>query len=81
MAAVRCGVLTVSDRAHSGQYEDKSGPAVEACLREFIALPELEVVVKVVPDEKDQIIASIREFADSGFSLICTSGGTGPSPR
>jgi len=73
-------VVTVSDRASSGEYEDRSGPAVEAALRERIETPcRFERVV--VPDDRFQVAGAIRAFAREGASLVCTSGGTGPAPR
>ncbi|MFT5291316.1 MAG: molybdopterin adenylyltransferase [Planctomycetota bacterium] len=76
----KIGILTVSDRASDGTYEDLSGPAIEAALRDYLStLCEFERVV--VPDEVPQIVATLRRFAADGCGLICTTGGTGPSPR
>jgi molybdopterin adenylyltransferase len=76
----KIGILTVSDRASDGTYEDLSGPAIEAALRDYLSTPcEFERVV--VPDEVPQIVATLRRFAADGCGLICTTGGTGPSPR
>jgi molybdopterin adenylyltransferase len=79
------GVLTVSDRAHGGVYEDESGPQVEAVLREYIATP-FQCKGILVPDEQDQIEGAIRALAEGSpelppASLIVTTGGTGPAPR
>lgn len=76
----KIGVLTVSDRATSGEYQDLSGPAIEAALREYLAT-ECDYERVVVPDEVPRIVAAIRAFADAGCGLICTTGGTGPAPR
>ena len=76
----KIGILTISDRASSGEYEDLSGPAIEATLREYLAT-ECEYLRKVIPDEEPTIVEAIREFAAQGCALICTTGGTGPSPR
>lgn len=79
--AVRLGVLTVSDRASAGIYEDKSGPAIEAVLREILTTP-FETVYRVIADEQPVIEVALIELADThGCSLICTTGGTGPAPR
>ena len=62
-----------------GEFE----PAVEAFraeVRDYLAT-ECAYVRRVIPDEMPQIVAAIREFADSGCALICTTGGTGPAPR
>jgi molybdopterin adenylyltransferase len=70
-------VLTVSDRASGGIYEDRSGPAVEAVVRTF--LPDAVVRRLVVPDEPQAIR---RAFGDNaGVDFILTTGGTGISPR
>ncbi len=76
----KIGILTVSDRASRGEYEDLSGPAIEACLREYIAT-ECQYEIKVVPDEIPTIIEAIHSFADEGCGLICSTGSTGPARR
>lgn len=76
----KIGILTVSDRASRGVYEDKSGPAIEAALREFIATP-CDYEISVVPDEIPAIIDAVRRFAAEGCALIATTGSTGPAPR
>jgi molybdopterin adenylyltransferase len=74
------GILTVSDRASRGEYEDLSGPAIEEALRAYLATPcAFERVL--VPDEVPEIAAAVREFAERGAALVCTTGGTGPAPR
>ena len=78
---IPCGILTISDRASLGVYEDKSGPAIQQVFTRWIASP-WEAVTRLVPDEQPQIEAAIRELADErGCALIVTTGGTGPSPR
>ena len=75
------GVLTASDRASSGEYEDLSGPAIESFLQQAITSP-WEIERMVVPDEKDSIASSLINLVDrSGCSVVVTTGGTGPSPR
>ena len=76
----RIGILTVSDRASQGAYDDLSGPAIEAALREFIATP-CEYERRIVPDEVPEIVAALSNFAGQGCALVCTTGGTGPAPR
>jgi len=76
----RIGVLTISDRASQGVYEDRSGPAIEAALRDYLAT-EVEYRLRLIPDEQPAIEAALREFAAEGCALVCTTGGTGPSPR
>jgi molybdopterin adenylyltransferase len=75
------GVVTVSDRASAGLYEDKGGPGIEAALAAILATP-WRPVRRLVADERPLIEAALRELADvAGCSLILTTGGTGPAPR
>jgi len=74
------GILTVSDRATQGVYEDLSGPAIESALRQYLAT-ECDYQRRLVPDEVPEIIAALNSFAAEGCALICTTGGTGPAPR
>lgn len=79
-AKPRIGILTISDRATSGAYEDLSGPAIEEALRDYLAT-ECTYERRLVPDEVPRIQEAIRGFAEEGCALICTTGGTGPAPR
>ncbi|MBK69978.1 MAG: molybdopterin adenylyltransferase [Euryarchaeota archaeon] len=75
------GILTSSDRANSGEYEDISGPAIEDFLREAITSP-WESVRRLVPDEQEMIEEGIRGLVDKDLcSVVITTGGTGPAPR
>lgn len=76
----KIGILTISDRASRGIYEDLSGPAIEAALRDYLATP-CEFERRVIPDEAPEIARHLRELAAQGCALVCTTGGTGPSPR
>ena len=77
----RFGILTASDRASAGDYEDLSGPAIEQFLDEAVTSP-LEVVRRLVPDELSLIEAALVELVDAeGCSMVVTTGGTGPAPR
>lgn len=76
----RIGILTISDRATRGEYEDLSGPAIEAALRDYLAT-ECDYERRLVLDEVPDITEAIRAFAEAGCALVCSSGGTGPSPR
>ncbi len=77
----RIAVLTVSDRASAGQYEDRGGPAIEAWLRRAITSP-VEIRREIVPDGRAVVGAAFRRWADEeGADLILATGGTGPSPR
>jgi molybdopterin adenylyltransferase len=80
-AAVRIGVINVSDRASAGVYEDTPGKACVALLLEWLSTP-FDVDYKVVADERTLIEAELRRMADdAGCCLIVTTGGTGPGPR
>ncbi|MBT3482042.1 MAG: molybdopterin adenylyltransferase [Opitutales bacterium] len=75
------GVINISDRASQGIYEDIPGKACLELLKEWLITP-FEIAYAVVPDEKDQIEAKLKEFADQkGCSLVVTTGGTGPATR
>jgi molybdopterin adenylyltransferase len=76
----KIGVLTISDRASRGIYDDESGPAIVAALRDYLAT-DCEFATRVIPDERPTIGAAIREFAAQGCCLVCTTGGTGPAVR
>lgn len=75
------GVVTISDRASKGIYEDISGKAIIDYLKDVIITP-FEIEYRVIPDERDLIEKTLIELADEkGCSLILTTGGTGPAPR
>jgi molybdopterin adenylyltransferase len=77
----RIGIVTVSDRASRGEYEDKGGPAIQAWFARALS-SEWEAVVRVIPDEQALIKQTLIELADSEqCSLIVTTGGTGPALR
>jgi len=74
---LRIAVVTVSDRASRGSYEDLSGPGIERILS--AAWPEAEISREIVADEAADILAALDRSASADW--IVTSGGTGPSPR
>ncbi|EAK9858595.1 molybdopterin adenylyltransferase [Campylobacter fetus] len=77
----KIGVLTLSDRASSGVYEDKSGIAIKDILQDWL-ISETEFIYKIIPDEYDLIVENLKDMCDvSKCDLIFTTGGTGPSPR
>jgi molybdopterin adenylyltransferase len=77
----RIAILTVSDRASKGEYEDRGGPAAEAWLRRVITTP-LEILRRITPDGRAEVAAELIDLADTwGADLILATGGTGPSPR
>ena len=80
-AKARIGILTVSDRASRGDYEDKGGPAIREWMTQALVSP-WEAVARVIPDEQPLIEAALIEMADKeGCSLVVTTGGTGPALR
>ena len=77
----RIGIVTISDRASQGVYEDRGGPAIRECLTEILSSP-WEPVPRLIPDERPAIEATLKELADrEGCCLIVTTGGTGPARR
>jgi len=77
---VKIGIITVSDRASAGVYEDISGKAIIDTLNDYL-ITKWEAEYVVIPDEQDVIEKNMKELADKGCSLIVTTGGTGPAPR
>ena len=78
---MKIGRITISDRASTGIYPDRSGPEIERLLREVFGA-EAGFVCALVPDEAGQISAKLREFADhEQCDLVVTTGGTGISVR
>src|SRR5256714_1915254 len=79
--AIRIGIVTVSDRASQGLYEDLGGPAIRQCLTEILSSP-WEPVARLIPDERPIIEATLAELCDrEGCCLVVTTGGTGPARR
>jgi molybdopterin adenylyltransferase len=78
---IRIGILTVSDRASQGVYQDLGGPAIRDCLTEILTCP-WEPLALIIPDEQTRIEATLKEWCDrEGCCLIVTTGGTGPARR
>ena len=81
MTVAKIGIITVSDRASRGEYEDLSGHAIIDTLNEYLT-SEWEPVYQVIPDEQALIEATLIELVDKEYcSLIVTTGGTGPAKR
>lgn len=81
MEKAKIGILTLSDRASAGVYEDISGKAVISTLQEYLK-SEFEYVYEVVPDDFDIIKESLKDMIDTQkCSLVVTTGGTGPALR
>ncbi|MDP3165216.1 MAG: molybdopterin adenylyltransferase [Hydrogenophaga sp.] len=78
--AVTIGIVSVSDRASSGVYEDKGLPALKEWLGRALHNP-ITFEERLIPDEKEQISATLIQLVDAGCSLVLTTGGTGPALR
>ena len=77
---VKIGIVSISDRASSGVYEDKGLPALQTWLGHALKNP-LQFDSRLIPDEKDRISATLIELVEAGCSLVLTTGGTGPAIR
>lgn len=77
----RIGVVTVSDRASQGVYEDRGGPAIREYLAEILTSPFVDVS-RIIADEQPLIEATLKALCDiEGCGLVITTGGTGPALR
>ena len=77
---IQIGIVSISDRASSGVYEDKGLPALQAWLTRAIRNP-LTFVPRLIADEQALISHTLRELVDAGCHLVLTTGGTGPALR
>jgi molybdopterin adenylyltransferase len=77
---VRIGIVSISDRASSGVYEDKGLPALQEWLQRALRNP-VSFEARLIPDEQAGISAALIELVDAGCSLVLTTGGTGPAVR
>ncbi len=74
---MKAAVITISDRASRGVYSDLSGPEITAILTETV--PGIEVSSRIVPDDREAILAAFEAY--TGWDFILTTGGTGIGPR
>ena len=77
---VTIGIVSISDRASSGAYEDKGLPALQDWLGRALKNP-IRFEPRLIPDEQDGISRTLVELVDAGCALVLTTGGTGPAPR
>ncbi len=78
---LKIGLVSISDRASKGIYQDEGIPALEEWFRRALATP-WSTVTRLIPDERSVIEATLRELADKEeCNLVLTTGGTGPAPR
>ena len=77
---IKIGIVSISDRASSGTYEDKGLPALRDWLGHALYNP-IEFVERLIPDDKAIISPALIELVDMGCALVLTTGGTGPAKR
>jgi molybdopterin adenylyltransferase len=78
---IRIGIVTVSDRASQGIYQDKGGPAIHELLKEILTC-DWEPLPRVIPDEQATIEMTLKQLCDEErCGLVVTTGGTGPAKR
>jgi molybdopterin adenylyltransferase len=77
---VTIGIVSISDRASSGVYEDKGLPALKEWLAKALKNP-ITFQERLIPDEKERISATLVELVDAGCAVVLTTGGTGPARR
>ncbi|MFP5323588.1 MAG: molybdopterin adenylyltransferase [Gammaproteobacteria bacterium] len=77
---VRIGIVSISDRASSGIYEDKGLPALREWLGKALKNP-ITFEERLIPDEQATISQALIELVDAGCALVLTTGGTGPAKR
>jgi molybdopterin adenylyltransferase len=77
---VRIGIVSISDRASTGVYEDKGLPALQDWLTRALKNP-ITFEPRLIPDEQDRISATLIELVEAGCALVLTTGGTGPAKR
>jgi len=81
MAEIKIGVITASDRASQGIYEDISGVAIQDTMKDYLK-SKFEIVYRCIPDEQRMLEATMRELCDKEeCCLVVTTGGTGPALR
>ncbi|MBP7451610.1 MAG: molybdopterin adenylyltransferase [Ottowia sp.] len=78
--AVTIGIVSISDRASSGAYEDKGLPALQAWLTRALR-NRITFAPRLIPDEQATISQTLIDLVDAGCALVLTTGGTGPAPR
>ena len=77
---VKIGIVSISDRASTGVYEDKGLPALQSWLTQALKNP-VQFEARLIPDEKERISATLIELVNAGCNLVLTTGGTGPAIR
>ena len=78
--SVTIGIVSISDRASAGDYEDKGLPALQDWLGRALKNP-IAFEPRLIPDQQETISQTLIDLVDAGCSLVLTTGGTGPAPR
>ncbi len=80
---LKCKIITVSDRASRGEYEDRSGPRVKQLIEEFAEGKgwEVQCVSAIIPDDPEMLRQELRAARDALYDVVVTTGGTGVGPR
>ena len=78
--AIKIGIVSISDRASTGVYQDLGLPALQSWLENALTNP-IEFIARLIPDEQEKISAALMELVDAGCCLVLTTGGTGPALR
>ncbi len=80
LETIKVGIITASDRASAGIYEDISGMAIKETMEEYLK-NDIEFEYRCIPDEQEMIEKTMLELVELKCDLIVTTGGTGPAPR
>ncbi|NLY03738.1 MAG: molybdopterin adenylyltransferase [Campylobacter sp.] len=81
MDKIKIGIITLSDRASIGEYDDKSGKAIKELINEWV-LNDIEYFYKVIPDDEEMFRLNLLKLCDDiGCDMVVTTGGTGPAQR
>ena len=81
VSPIRIGIVTISDRASQGIYQDLGGPAIHEQLEKILAT-SWEAVARMIPDEQPVIESTLKQLCDvENCCLVVTTGGTGPARR
>lgn len=80
---VKIGIITLSDRASRGEYEDLSGPEIGQLCNKYFREKDVKIELKniLIPDDPVQLSMLVQDSADKGFQVLFTTGGTGIGPK
>jgi len=79
--SLKVAIITVSDRASRGEYEDKSGPAAKEVLANILSEHEPTFELGIIPDEAEDLMEAMEASVHEGYDYVFTTGGTGIGPR